>query len=538
MRTQPRAMALTTLDGRAFGKFVVAGTYFLRKYRAVLNDLNVFPVPDGDTGSNLYLTARAALAATAGRRTRPLADVAAALAEGALLGARGNSGVILSQMLRGFAHAVRHRRELDALQLAVALKEAVEAARSALGTPVEGTIVTVAQAAADEAYRLARKETDLFRLLTGVVRVANAALERTPEQLPALKEAGVVDAGGAGFAYFMEGALRFLPPGAAARATAFPRRPERATVFTRRQTVGENRFCTEFVLAGATLAAPALRALLQPYGDSLIVAGAEPTLKVHLHTGRPEAVQAAAAPHGSLTRLKVEDMARQHRLLVVDAPPSGFGVVAVVPGPGFAQIARELGADETVLMPAGANPSVAELLVGINATLTQRVLLLANDPNVALAAAEAGALTQKDLTVVPTRDVVRGLAVLLALTERDAVPNAEALAAAAQPVSAAAVFFAGKDGSVGGVAVRPGAAAATIAGRLLTAPSLGEVLRETVTVLAAGTSGLATFYYGGKQTERDARRAAAETAAYVPGVDVEYYYGGQPDIEYWVSFER
>jgi DAK2 domain fusion protein YloV len=537
MRAQPDAMALTTLDGRAFRKFVTAGTYFLRKYRSVLNDLNVFPVPDGDTGSNMYLTARAALAATAGARNEPLAETAAGLADGALLGARGNSGVILSQMLRGFAHAVRHRRQLDALQLAVALKGAVDAARAALGTPVEGTIITVAQAAADEAYRLALKETDLYRLLAGVVRVANAALERTPEQLPALKEAGVVDAGGAGFAYFIEGALRFLPPGAA-RATAFPRRPERATVFTRGQTVGANRFCTEFVLEGAALAAPALRALLEPYGDALIVAGAEPTLKVHVHTGRPEAVQAAAAPHGMLTRLKVEDMARQHRLLVVDAVPSGFGVVAVVPGPGFAQIARELGADETVLMPAGANPSVAELLVGVNATLTQRVLLLANDPNVALAAAEAGALTSKELTVVPTRDIVRGLATLLALGDREAVPDVAALAGVAAAVSAAAVFFAGKDGSVGGVAVRPGAAAATIEGRLLTAPSLGEVLRETVGALAGGASGLVTLYYGGRQTERDAQRAAADIAAYVPGVNVEYYYGGQPAIEYWVSFER
>jgi uncharacterized protein len=531
-------MALTTLDGRAFGKFVVAGTYFLRKYRGVLNDLNVFPVPDGDTGSNMYLTARAALAATAGRRSGPLSETAAALAEGALLGARGNSGVIFSQMLRGFAHAVRHRRQLDALQVAVALKEAVEAARAALGTPVEGTIITVAQAAADEAYRLALKETDLYRLLTGVVRAANAALERTPEQLPVLKEAGVVDAGGAGFAYFTEGALRFLPRGAA-RATAFPRRPERASVFTRRQIVGENRFCTEFVLEGATLAATALRALLEPFGDALIVAGAQPTLKVHVHTGRPEAVQAAAAPHGALTRLKVEDMARQHRLLVVeDAAPSGFGVVAVVPGPGFARIARELGADETVLMPAGANPSVAELLVGVNATLTQHVLLLANDPNVALAAREARALTQKDLTVVPTRDIVRGLATLLVLGDRDADPESAALVAAAAAVGAAAVFFAGKDASVGGVAVRPGAAAATIDGRLLTAPALGELLRETVNVLAAGASGLATLYYGGKQTERDAQRAAADIAAYVPGVSVEYYYGGQPAIEYWVSFER
>jgi len=190
-------MALTTLDGRAFGRFVAAGTYFLRKYRDVLNDLNVFPVPDGDTGSNMYLTARAALRELGPVRREPLPVVAAAVARGSLLGARGNSGVILSQLLRGFAHAVRRRDTIDTLQVAVALRAAVAAARSALTNPVEGTIVTVAQAAADAAYAAAPHETDLYRLLAGIVRAANEAVERTPDQLPVLKEAGVVDSGGA-----------------------------------------------------------------------------------------------------------------------------------------------------------------------------------------------------------------------------------------------------------------------------------------------------------------------------------------------------
>jgi DAK2 domain fusion protein YloV len=535
---QPGAMALTTLDGRDFRRFVAAGTFFLRKYRGVLNDLNVFPVPDGDTGSNMYLTARAALREAASLpRTESLPAVAAALARGSLLGARGNSGVILSQMLRGFAHAVRHRAGIDALQAAIALKDAVAAARSALTNPVEGTVITVAQAAADEAYRLALKETDLLRVLGGVVRAANAALERTPEQLPALKEAGVVDSGGAGFCYFIEGALLFLPE-STVRATAFPRRPLRSAVFTRRQAVGENRFCTEFVLESATLEASALRDLLTPLGDSLIVAGGAPTLKVHVHSGRPEAVQAAAGGHGTVTRLKVEDMARQHQLLVVEAPAQAFAVAAVVPGPGFEQIARELGADVTIPVPRGSNPSVQDLLVGVNAALSPHVVLLANDPNVALAAREVAGLTTKKVTVVPSRDVVHGLAVLLALADRAAGPDAAAIDAALGSVASAAVFFAGKTTNVAGTAVRAGAPAATIDGRLLTAPDLGELLRETVRDLAAGEPGLATLYFGGKQKERDAQRFAETTEAHVSGVSVEWYFGGQADMEYWISFER
>jgi DAK2 domain fusion protein YloV len=530
-------MPLTTLDGRAFGKFVAAGTYFLRKYRDVLNDLNVFPVPDGDTGSNMYLTARAALREVGAVRGQALSLVAAAAAKGSLLGARGNSGVILSQMFRGFAHNVRRRETIDAFQLAVAMKDAVAAARAALTKPVEGTIITVAQVAADEAYRLALHEPDLYRLASGVVRAANDALERTPEQLPALKEAGVVDSGGAGLCYFIEGALRFLPE-SAIRATAFPRRPLRSKVFTQHQVVGEHRFCTEFVLEGATLEAHALRDLLAPHGDSLIVAGSSPLLKVHVHARNPADVQTLASKHGTLTRLKIEDMAQQHRLLVVEVAPQAFGIAAVVPGAGFERIARELGADVTIPVPRGANPSVEDLLVGVNATLTSRVYLLANDPNVALAAREVGALTEKDVTVVPTRDIVRGLAVVLALAGRDAVPAAGTIEAAIAAVGAAAVFFAGKDTSVGGVPVRSGAPAATIDGGLITAPSLSDVLDAVVRSLAADAPGVVTLYYGGKQKERDAERHAAELAARFAGVTVEYYYGGQAGHEYWVSFER
>jgi hypothetical protein len=532
-------MPVTTLDGRAFGKFVAAGTYFLRKYRDVLNDLNVFPVPDGDTGSNMYLTARAALREAGLVRDQPLSVVAAAAAKGSLLGARGNSGVILAQMFRGFAHNIRRRDAIDTLQLAVALKDAVAAARSALTKPVEGTIITVAQVAADEAYALALKETEFYRLIAGVVRAANDALERTPEQLPALKEAGVVDAGGAGFCYFIEGALGFLPE-TSLRATAFPRRPLRSKVFTHQQVVGENRFCTEFVLEDAMLDVHALRDLLAPLGDSLIVAGGAPAIKVHLHTGRPGDVQTLAAKHGALTRLKIEDMARQHTLLVVDAAPGAFSIAAVVPGAGFDRIAREMGADATIPVPRGANPSVEDLLVGVNATLTSRVYLLANDPNVALAAREVDALSAKDVTVVPTRDIVHGLAVLLALAQRDALPEAAGIDAAIAGVSSAAVFFAGKDASAGGVAVRAGAPAALIDGRLLSAPTLAEVLAEVVRrLLGSGDpEGVVTLYYGGKQKERDALRYAAELGASFAGATVEYYFGGQSDNEYWVSFER
>lgn len=529
-------MAVTELDGRAFEKFVAAGTYFLRKYRGVLNDLNVFPVPDGDTGSNMFLTAKAALREAHKVRDAGLTTVASAAANGSLLGARGNSGVILSQMLRGFAYSVRHRDTIDTFQLSLALKEAVGAARAALTKPVEGTILSVASAAADEAYRLAVREPDFYRLTDAVLRAANDALDRTPEQLPALAEAGVVDAGGAGFCYFLEGVLRFVPE-QTRRTTAFPRRPLRSTVFTRQQIVGENRYCTEFVLEDAKIEMHPLRDLLEKHGDSLLVVGAAPTLKVHIHTAEPELVKALAARHGTVTRWKREDMAEQHNLLVVDAPKKAIGIAAVVHGAGFDRIARELGADVTIRVPNGANPSVEDLLVGVNASFAPTVYLLPNDPNVALAAREVAALTTKHVIVVPTRDPVAGNSVLLALGGADEAVTPATVQASLDGVRSASVFFAGKDARVDGVAVTKGAATAAIGDRILTAPSIGETILAVAEALGANDGGLITLYYGGAQKEKDAQRYAALLGERFARAEVEYYYGGQSGIEYWISVE-
>jgi DAK2 domain fusion protein YloV len=530
-------MAVTQLDGRDFGRFVAAGTYFLRKYRGVLNDLNVFPVPDGDTGSNMYLTAKAALRGAAGVRGQALHTVADAAAKGSLLGARGNSGVILSQMLRGFSHSVRHRDTIDTFQLALAMREASAAARAALTKPVEGTILSVASAAADEAYRLAVREPDFTRLASAIVRSANAALERTPEQLPALKEAGVVDSGGAGLCYFLEGALHFLPEHTS-RVTSFPQRPVRSAVFTRQQTVGEYRFCTEFVLDDATLDALPLRELLERHGDSLLVIGAAPTLKVHLHSADPDAIRTLAARHGTVTRWKAEDMAHQHHLLVVDAPARPIGIACVVPGPGFERIARELGADVTIAGRGDGNSSVEELLVGVNSSLAPLVYLLPNDPNVALAAREVAALSEKDVIVLPTRDPVAGMNAVLRLAGRTSPLSDDALAALADEARGASVFFAGKAARVDGSVVERNAPLASIGSDLRSGPTLGAVVLEAAAMLGAADGGLVTLYYGGAQKERDAQKYAALVGERFGGVQVEYYFGGQPNIEYWIGVER
>lgn len=528
-------MTLTSLDGRGFARFVAAGTYFLRKYRGVLNDLNVFPVPDGDTGTNMFLTLRAAMLLASSTRDARLSAVAGAAAEGSLMGARGNSGVIISQMLRGFAHHVRHRDTADAFLIATALREAVAAAKAALLRPVEGTIISVAEAAADAAYKCALHEGDLYRFGAAVVRAANDALDRTPDQLPVLKEAGVVDSGGAGFVYFIEGILRFLPD-AAVRATSFPRRPVRQHVFTPQQVVGENKFCTEFVVEQATCSMHELRDLLAPRGESLLVIGEAPTLKVHIHTDDPDRVQEIATRFGTLSRVKVDNMEQQHHVLVVDAPTQPFSLVAVVPGPGFERIVRELGVEVTV--DGNRNPSVRDLLLAINKSLAATVYLFVNDQNIALAANEAVTLTEKTVHVVPTRDIVAGIAALFACRNAaDQGPTVDEMMTAAHQVRTAQLFFAGKDAQIGDVNVARGTPAALVSGKLSSAPTLVDIARLAAGAMGADSGGLVTLYYGGTQKEKDAQHLVADLATAFPNADVEYYYGGMKNAEYWISLD-
>ncbi|MEO6836187.1 MAG: DAK2 domain-containing protein [Candidatus Tumulicola sp.] len=531
-------MDVIALDGRGYAKFLAAGTYFLRKYRQVLNDLNVFPVPDGDTGTNMYLTLRAATLETAKLGDAPISEAAAAAAQGSLMGARGNSGVIISQMLRGFAHHVRNRREIDTFVLATGMREAAAAARQALMRPVEGTIISVADAAADAAYHLALREPDFYRFIAGVLRAANEALDRTPDQLPVLKEAGVVDSGGAGFAYFIEGILRFLPD-EKVRATAFPRRPLRASVFTPQQVVGENKFCTEFVLENANVGVHDLRRLLEPRGESLLVIGAEPTLKVHIHTDSPERVAEVAGRHGTLTRVKVDNMERQHTVLVVEKPAGSHSIVALVPGDGFERIVRELGAE--VVVSNAKNPSVRDLQLAVNKCLTDDVYLFVNDKNVALSAGEVPRLTDKRVHVIPTRDIVGGIAGLFAFrqsSDSSAPPDDAAIVAATQRVRSARVFIAGKDASLGGVTVAKGRPAALYDGVLAGGETLGGAACTALSAMGGGAGGgLITAYYGGAQKEKDAQRLSEELQAAFPDAGVEYYYGGMKNAEYWLSLE-
>ncbi|MBC5826483.1 MAG: DAK2 domain-containing protein [Candidatus Eremiobacteraeota bacterium] len=549
---------VTTCDGKAFTDFLVAGTFFLRKYRSAVDALNVFPVPDGDTGANMLLTTRSAMIKARRLRSPRVSAAAAAAAEGSLMGARGNSGVIISQMLRGFSNAVRDVDELDAQGLADGLGASVRAAREALVDPVEGTMLSVAAAAAEAAAKAAPGETDLLRVLAAMVEAANIALERTKEQLPVLSEAQVVDAGGQGLAYFLEGALR-MRAGNAPYQSSFPLRASANSTFSVRQRVDENRFCTEFLIEGAQTTAGELRAILHPHGDSLIVAGGDSVLRVHLHTDFPQRVARLAGVHGRVTNLKAQNMEEQHDVLVADKPSKARGLVAVVPGEGFAKIYRELGADVTVMGGWGSNPSVKDLLAAVNRVLARTVYLLPNDKNGLLAAEEVDALTDRRVIVVPSRFATEGIAVLINLTnewslldggredESQARPGtltSEELKHYTEGVLAnCSIFHAGKDAIVGDVSLKKGELVGAVDcrdapnPRLIPGADARAIAVDCIRAAAPKSASLVTFYYGAGRTSEDADEVADAVRATFPLLAVEAYYGGQAS-DYVISIER
>ncbi len=439
---------------------LTAALSWLEANQQEINDLNVFPVPDGDTGSNMYLTLRSAVE-EAGDAPAPGAvdSVLAAAAHGSLMGARGNSGVILSQILRGFAQGVAQRPRVDAAGVARALNEASAVAYRAVMKPTEGTILTVIRDAASAANTAAAESDDIRVVLDRVVAEAHAAVGRTIDQLQVLRDANVVDAGGFGLAVILEGfaravaataspapspnvlhrsgepALRLPPqPGEVeASGSAAPRRGA-AAVAPREQGWG---YCTEFLINGPGLDVEALRIELGALGESALVVGDPDLVRVHIHTGDPAGVIAAASSRGRMSKLKVEDMSAQHHEVLdraiaaevdagaevtaptADAPPAArpkpIGIVSVAPGDGFREILGSLGADSIVSGGQTMNPSIEDLLNGVHAANAERVILLPNNGNVILTAEQVNPLAEGcEVRVVPTRNLPQGISALLA----------------------------------------------------------------------------------------------------------------------------
>ena len=543
-------------------------------YVEEINALNVFPVPDGDTGSNMMATLRAALdeALVLAGRERTLDRVAAALSFGALMGARGNSGVILSQIFRGVSEGLAGKKRLDGRDLAHALSRGREAAYAAVAKPVEGTILTVIREAAATAVSVAERDPDLKAVLTATVESAARAVARTPSLLAILREAGVVDSGGEGLYRLLEGALLHLI-GAPVAQRPQPEVPPPSSAPVARTDDGFG-YETMFLVSagGRPLDLDAIRRRLESMGDSVLVAGDARTMKIHVHNDRPDQIIAVGLSLGTLSRISVENLDQQTRTLrearadaftgaamspvapveplagalarggavPVALPLTGLSVVAVAVGEGIIGVFESFGVSGIVNGGQGANPSTGELLRAIRAAPGGEVIVLPNNPNVKLAAQQAAALApEKRVIVVPTRNGAEGFAALLALDpSRGAEENAGPMLEAARAIQTLKVTEAIRAARIGGRKVRKGQTIALDPDDGLVAAG-GDRQATVLTAVAALEPGyeLLTIYYGdGAELDEAERLSRALTAAH-PGVDVELVYGGQPHYRYVIAAE-
>lgn len=519
-----------------------------------VNRLNVFPVPDGDTGTNMLLTLQSAVEDIRESQATEVGKIARIAAHGSLMGARGNSGVILSQIFRGFANAVQGKAELSPVDLAAAFEEAANAAYRAVNKPTEGTILTVAREAGRAATAAAAlPQATPTSVIKAAAQGARAAVERTPSQLQILREAGVVDAGGYGLQLMLEGMLGTLEQTEAELKKVSLPPPAQAALELPEEGWG---YCTEFLLHGEDLDVEAIRSQIAALGDSVLVVGGPDLVKVHVHTDDPPRVITLASGFGRLDRLNVGDMSSQHRRLREENPafqsgksggpdepadlrPNGVGLVAVVSGAGLVEIFRSLGADAIVEGGQTMNPSTQDMLAAVERVPYDEVVLLPNNKNVVLAASQVKQVTRKTVHVLETRTVPQGVAALVAFhPERDLAQNLAAMREAAARVLTIEVTHAVRDTRSNGVKVKKGDVIALIDDRLEQAgKDYGSVVKRVLDGIDVANYELVTIYRGLGATDSDAERLTRSIREGFPGLEVEVQTGGQEHYPFILSVE-
>jgi uncharacterized protein len=553
--SEPSAGALppgSVVKGEHVREATAAAATWLELQAASVNALNVFPVPDGDTGTNMSMTMRAAAVAAADEPADEAGAVVAAAARGALMGARGNSGVILSQLLRGFAEASAGKAELTVDDLADGFARAAEAGYRAVGRPVEGTILTAARRAAEAARDRAPDARTVSKLLEQVLRALDRAVAETTAQLDVLRHAGVVDAGAQGFRLIVEAFWRTacgksIEAGAATAPVA-----SQALVAEQHVGAGGLGFCTEFLLRDPTEGVEAIRRFMESVGDSVIVVGDGSLVRVHVHTLRPGGPLDYAAERGILANVKVDNMQLQHergkREAAAGDGVSHIGVLVVAPGAGFRRLFESLGAAAVVEGGQTMNPSVQDILAAANGVGYRELILLPNNGNILLAAQHAAEQTPRALRVVPTRFLPQGIAALLAFNyEADLETNAGLMQEAAGRIATIEVTRAVRSAQIQGSSHDP----ASTGWQVERGRSLGLLDGDLVAVeddlkdAALGALArcqperreIVTIYAGAGVSADQARELAEAIRAAHANLDVEVAEGGQPHYPYILSVE-
>jgi DAK2 domain fusion protein YloV len=550
-RSLPRRISV--FDGQDLKKALLAGTSWLEEHREQINALNVFPVPDGDTGSNMSRTMQAAVKGIESSEHTSAAVISAKLAHGALLGARGNSGVILSQILRGLALGLDKKTTFTAQDLATAMQEAQRLAYRAVIKPVEGTILTVVRETAEAAKASADRGDDLVSQLQEMVVAARQSVARTPELLPTLKQAGVVDAGGQGFCAVLEGIWRYARGEATALAPA-PQTQQAAPEVKKGVVSIEEEFGYEvvFLLRGEKLDVEKIRqTIIDMGGVSTVVAGDEKMLKVHTHTAWPGKILDYGVSLGSLLDINIENLQEQSLAYAAESAaehaqertpePEALPIatVAVVAGDGFAEVFKGLGVSTVVSGGQTMNPSTEELLDAVNTVPSDKVILLPNNSNVILSARQVVNLTRKEVYIVPTDTMPQGIAALMGFNfSADFETNCKVMTEAAQSIQTAEITTAVRSVQLGNVRVREGDYIGIVNGNLAIAGQhMDHVLDETLKRMKIEELEIITLYFGEGITAQAAEATARRIKGQYSHLEIQVVNGGQAHYAYIISAE-
>jgi DAK2 domain fusion protein YloV len=533
-------------DGRGLKRLIRFGLAWLERHQEAINALNVYPVPDGDTGTNMLLTMQSAYQEIHDSPEEEVGVIAQKVAHGALMGARGNSGVILSQIFRGFARSLEKVQAFDTIQFAAALREAATTAYKGVIKPVEGTILTVARELAEASVTAAASSQDLRYVLEHVVHAAQESVARTPTLLPVLAEAGVVDAGGQGLLVILEGMLRY----AKGEPVSIDSELAAAVDLHALHPEGEEGYGydIQFIIHGEGLQVEEIRETIASMGDCALVVGDSRAVKVHVHSPEPGTPINYGTSLGSLSRVIVENMQEQYQDFILSKaqrptvpaePLSGIGTVVVAPGPGLTKVFESLGASAVVSGGQSMNPSTESILNAIESTASDEVIVLPNNKNIVLAAQQAQALSAKRVEVVRTVTVPQGISALLSLNyQADLATNARVMTEAAKVVETVEITQAIRSVQIDGVSVEEGEFIGLVNGKLRVkgdSPNQTTIsaLRET----DAKAYEIITVYYGESISPEEAEQLADQIEEQFPEQEVEVVDGGQPHYYYILSVE-
>ncbi len=559
-------MATKVIDAQLLQKAFIAGAYNLERNKDYINELNVFPVPDGDTGSNMSLTIMAAAREVSALENPSMDELSKTISSGSLRGARGNSGVILSQLLRGFCKEIKGKKQITVSVLSDGFVRAVETAYKAVMKPKEGTILTVAKGVAEKAVELSEMDMDFETLGQEILDHGNEVLKQTPELLPVLKEAGVVDSGGQGLMEFLTGAYNGLTGKAEISEPATSGGAAKAQTMSSEEIDTSHikyGYCTEFIIMlekeyNAETEAK-FKEFLTSIGDSLVVVSDDEIVKVHVHTNHPGLAFEKGLEYGSLTSMKIDNMREEHKEKVIheqdrkkaaeqeaakevkkEAPKKPFGFVAVSVGDGLNDIFKDLGVDHIIEGGQTMNPSTEDVLDAISKVNAETVFVFPNNKNIILAANQAAGIEEeKKVIVIPTKTIPQGISALISFDETaTAEANQAGMEDAITAVKSGQVTYAVRDTSIDGKEIKTGDyMGIDDAGIQAVGKDITEVVKDLIGAMADDDSELLSIYYGSDVEEEKANALVEAVQAAYPDFEVEAHAGGQPIYYYILSLE-